>query len=147
MADDGSSGDGPCWTNLAKIQAANYDIMLPDERGHGLTDPPAKSDAADAQTEDLERLITELELEKPIVIGHSMGSSSVACFATKHPHASRSGILAAPRLIPRLYGTGAANAADSTHVRILSREQASIDDLVQGCVGRSPSWRLLGCQI
>ena len=45
----GSSDDGLCWTNLAKELEADYDIIMPDARGHGLSDPPSKTDSADAQ--------------------------------------------------------------------------------------------------
>jgi pimeloyl-ACP methyl ester carboxylesterase len=34
----GSSDDGLCWTNLAKELEANFDIILPDARGHGLSE-------------------------------------------------------------------------------------------------------------
>ena len=92
----GSSDNGLCWTNLAKELTNEYDIILPDARGHGLSDPPAKSDPADAQAEDLAGLIRKLKLEKPIVMGHSMGSSSVAWFAAKYPNIPRVVILEDP---------------------------------------------------
>ena len=98
----GSSDNGLCWTNLAKELTNEYDIILPDARGHGLSDPPTKSDSADAQAEDLAGLIRKLKIEKPIVMGHSMGSSSVAWFAAKYPNIPRAVILEDPRLTPRL---------------------------------------------
>ncbi len=66
----GSSDDGLCWTNLARELEDEYDIIMPDARGHGLSDPPSKSDSADAQAEDLTGLIRALDLEKPIMMGH-----------------------------------------------------------------------------
>jgi len=97
----GSSDDGLCWTNLAKELVADYDIILPDARGHGLSDPPKKSDTADAQAEDLAGLIRALKLDKPIMMGHSMGSSSVAWFAAMYPDIPGAVILEDPRLIRR----------------------------------------------
>jgi pimeloyl-ACP methyl ester carboxylesterase len=81
----GSSDDGRCWTNLAKELQGDFDIILPDARGHGLSDPPAASDSADVQAEDIAGLIKELKLTKPIVMGHSMGASAAAWFAAKYP--------------------------------------------------------------
>jgi len=85
----GSSDDGLCWTNLAKELEGDYDIIMLDARGHGLSDPPSKSDSAEAQAEDLAGLIRELKLEWLILIGHSMGSASVAWFAAKYPDVPR----------------------------------------------------------
>ena len=97
----GYSDDGLCWTNLAKELESHYDIIMADARGHGLSDPPTKSDPADVQAEDLAGLIRELKLEQPILMGHSMGSASVAWLAAKYPDLPRAVILEDPRLIPR----------------------------------------------
>ena len=96
----GSSDDGLCWTALAKELEADYDLILPDARGHGLTDPPKASDPADVQVEDLAGLIRELKITKPIMMGHSMGASSVAWFAAKYPDVPRAVVLEDPGLRP-----------------------------------------------
>ena len=75
------SDDGLCWTNLAREFQGQYDIIMFDARGHGLSNPPSPSDPPDVQVEDLAGLIKELKLGRPILMGHSMGSSSVARFA------------------------------------------------------------------
>ncbi len=95
----GSSDDGLCWTNLAKEFQDRYDIIMFDARGHGLSDPPTPSDPADVQVEDLAGLITALKLEKPILMGHSMGSASVAHFAAKYPDVPRAVVLEDPALV------------------------------------------------
>lgn len=100
----GSSDDGLCWTNLARELEASFDIIMPDARGHGLTDPPTASDPADVQVEDLAALIRELKLVKPILMGHSMGSSSVAWFAAKYPDVPRGVVLEDPGLAARRPG-------------------------------------------
>ena len=43
----GSSDNGMCWTNLAKELVDDYDIILPDARGHGLSDPNSADDPPD----------------------------------------------------------------------------------------------------
>ena len=95
----GSSDDGLCWTNLAKEIQDGYDIIMFDARGHGLSDPPTPSDPPDVQVEDLAGLIKELKLERPILMGHSMGSASVAHFAAKYPDVPRAVILEDPALV------------------------------------------------
>ena len=79
----GSSDDGLCWTNLAKELEQDFDIIMFDARGHGLSDAPTPSDPPDVQVEDLAGLIRELKLVKPILMGHSMGSASVTLVCGK----------------------------------------------------------------
>ena len=141
----GSSDDGLCWTSLAKDLTDDYDVVLPDARGHGLTDPARADDPADVQAEDIAALIRELKLERPIVMGHSMGASSAAWFAAKYPDVPRAIVLEDPGLLPRPRRQRA-NASEIRD-RILERNQTSYDDLVQGCVERSPTWGLEECRI
>lgn len=146
----GFSDDGRCWTNLAKELADRYDIILPDARGHGLSDPPAPSDAADAQAEDLAGLIRELKLEKPVVMGHSMGSSSVAWFAAKYPDVPRAVILEDPRLVPRPPGESrtrsSAEGQKKRSAQILERNNSTYEELVAQCMKNSPTWGQSECE-
>lgn len=146
----GSSDNGLCWTNLARELADEYDIIMPDARGHGLSDPPSKSDSADTQAEDLAGLIRALDLEKPIMMGHSMGSSSVAWFAAKYPEIPGAVILEDPRLIARPPG----NARNSTNAaaqkrraaQILARNNKTYDELVADCLKNNPQWGRSECE-
>jgi len=146
----GSSDDGLCWTSLARELAGDYDIVMPDARGHGLSDPPSQSDGPDVQAEDLAAMIRELNLRKPIVMGHSMGASAAARFAAKYPDALSALILEDPGLAPRAYRAGPTTSGDAVeraHARILERNQTSFEDLVKECVEDSPSWGLEECRI
>ena len=108
----GSSDDGLCWTNLAKEIQDSYDIIMFDARGHGLSDPPTPSDPADVQVEDLAALIRALKLERPILMGHSMGSASVAQFAARYPDVPRAVILEDPALVRPADARDGRDAAD-----------------------------------
>jgi pimeloyl-ACP methyl ester carboxylesterase len=145
----GSSDDGLCWTNLAKEIQDGYDIIMFDARGHGLSDPPTASDAPDAQVEDLAGLIKELKLERPILMGHSMGSSSVAMFAAKYPDVPRAVILEDPGLVrPATPAGGAASptpSIDERRATILARNNMSEAALVAGCMKNSPKWGQSEC--
>lgn len=143
----GSSDDGLCWTALAKELEASYDLILPDARGHGLSDPPSASDSADAQVEDLAGLIRELKLTKPILMGHSMGAASVAWFAAKYPDVPRAVILEDPGLGARPGGGAANTDREQRRAQILARNNTSYDDMVAQCVKNSPTWGLQECRI
>ena len=147
----GSSDDVLCWTALAKELEDDYDIILPDARGHGLSDPPSKTDHADAQAEDLAGLIRALKLEKPILMGHSMGSSSVAWFAAKYPDIPRAVILEDPGLTPRPPSNPRAadntDAQEKRRAHILARNNMTYEELVTQCLKSNPQWGLSECKI
>ena len=147
----GYSDDGLCWTNLAKELEKDYDIVMADARGHGLSDPPSADDPADAQAEDLAGLIRELKLEKPIVMGHSMGSASAAWFAAKYPDIPRAVILEDPRLVSRPSSSESQNADAAAQERqraqILARNNTPYEELVAGCMKSNPKWGLNECMV
>ena len=147
----GFSDNGLCWTNLAEALEDDYDIIMADARGHGLSDPPSESDPADAQAEDLAGLIRELKLQKPILMGHSMGSSSVAWCAAKYPDIPRAVILEDPRLIPRSPRDPRASsnvaAQEKRRNQILARNNTPYEELVAGCLKNNPQWGRSECEI
>jgi pimeloyl-ACP methyl ester carboxylesterase len=143
----GSSDDGLCWTNLAREFQDQYDIVMFDARGHGLSDPPTPSDPPDVQVEDLAGLIKELKLSRPILMGHSMGSSAVARFAAKYPDVARAVILEDPGLVRNTASTGAAaQTPDQRRAAILVRNNTTEEVLVAGCMKNSPKWGQSECE-
>lgn len=143
----GSSDDGLCWTNLAREIQDGYDIIMFDARGHGLSDPPTPSDPPDVQVEDLAGLITALKLERPILMGHSMGSASVAHFAAKYPDVPRAVILEDPALVRRPPAAGAqAPGVEERRANILARNNTTEAALVEGCMKSSPKWGRSECE-
>lgn len=81
----GITDDGACWTRVARDLAADYDVIMMDLRGHGLSDAPANGYSIDRMAEDLAALITQLKLEKPLVLGHSLGGIITLTLAALHP--------------------------------------------------------------
>ncbi|MEZ5400125.1 MAG: alpha/beta hydrolase [Bryobacteraceae bacterium] len=146
----GSSDDGLCWTALARELEGRYDVIMPDARGHGQSDPPSASDPADAQVDDLAGLIRELKLDKPIVMGHSMGASAAAWFGAKYPDMARAIILEDPGLLPRPAGAappGGAGTQETRRAAILARNNQSLEQLVEGCMNGSPKWGRAECEV
>lgn len=80
----GFSGSGWSWYEIARALEANFDLILPDTRGHGQSHRCAKGEQTDL-TGDLAGLITALELEKPVVGGHSLGANYAARVAACYP--------------------------------------------------------------
>jgi N-formylmaleamate deformylase len=69
----GFSDNGLCWTPVARDLEAEFDVILPDMRGHGLSERVRPGEAVDMAA-DLAGLIRALELDRPTLIGHSMGA-------------------------------------------------------------------------
>src|SRR5947209_17951539 len=54
----GATDDGLCWTRVAQALETEYDVIMPDARGHGLSDAPAEGYTASDHAADLAGLIT-----------------------------------------------------------------------------------------
>jgi len=69
----GFSDNGLCWLPVARELNDAYCIIMPDMVGHGLSSRASEVKDIDMAT-DIVSLIESLGLEKPVVVGHSMGA-------------------------------------------------------------------------
>src|SRR3954468_16110314 len=67
----GFSEDGLVWTALAEGLEAEYDVTMPDARGHGQSDAAETGLGTAELASDLHGIISGLGLDKPAVLGHS----------------------------------------------------------------------------
>lgn len=76
--------DGRMWLRTALQLASDYDVMMPDVRGHGLSSPMPSDLRVDTLSDDMVALIDTLNLfDAPIIVGHSMGADIAARLAAK----------------------------------------------------------------
>ena len=94
----GFSDNGLCWTRVAQVLEENYDLIMPDARGHGLSEAPEGEYTARVHAADLAGLIRALGLGKPALMGHSMGGSTVANTAAFYPDLVACAVLEDPSL-------------------------------------------------
>jgi len=80
----GIFGTSDNWVGIAKVLSENHQVFLLDLRNHGHS---PWSDVFDYQvmSEDLMEFIQDHSLEKPLLIGHSMGGKVVMQFDLNHP--------------------------------------------------------------
>ncbi len=66
-----------------------------DQRGHGLSDRAAElaDYSRDHMADDIRGFIAALGLDRPLVIGHSMGGMNAMTFAARHPQQLRALVL------------------------------------------------------
>ena len=69
----GAMGTGQVWKPYVPILSNDFNIILPDVRGHGKTENPDKKIDLHLITDDIAALIDALKLNKPYVCGWSMG--------------------------------------------------------------------------
>ena len=73
------------WLPVMTDLAADYRLILPDLRGHGQSDHPESGYLLDDYADDLERIVAHFELERPILLGHSLGGLTAVTWAKQHP--------------------------------------------------------------
>lgn len=71
------------WITLARRFSEHYKVVLVDQRNHGKSFHDDVFDY-EAMSADLERLISDLALENPILLGHSMGGKTVMQYCAFH---------------------------------------------------------------
>ena len=92
----GVTDDGLCWTPVAEALAQEYDVVMVDARGHGRSDAPEQGYGRLEQAEDLAGIITGLGLERPAILGHSMGAATALVLAGTYPDLPRTVLLEDP---------------------------------------------------
>jgi len=81
----GVMDNGLCWTPLGRVLASDYDVILPDARGHGLTHISDETWTYNAMADDVALLIKDLNVDKIQLVGHSMGANTAALVSAKYP--------------------------------------------------------------
>jgi len=91
--------NGLCWTELAQVLASDYDIIMPDARGHGQSSAPSQGYRYEDHAADIAGLLTALQLPPAFLLGHSMGGMTAAVVASRTPALLRGLVLADPTFL------------------------------------------------
>jgi N-formylmaleamate deformylase len=91
----GFTDSGACWSPVARVLESEYDVIMPDMRGHGRSARVSPDKDVDMPA-DLAGLIRGLGLEKPILGGHSMGAMTTFQAATRFHGLARALVLEDP---------------------------------------------------
>jgi pimeloyl-ACP methyl ester carboxylesterase len=73
--------------------APAHRVVSLDLRGHGDSDKPHGDYSTEVLVEDIRRVITNLGLNRPVVVGHSRGGSLALALAMAHPRLTRALVL------------------------------------------------------
>ncbi|GLV53450.1 hypothetical protein KDH_03040 [Dictyobacter sp. S3.2.2.5] len=100
---------------IAEDLARDHRVFAYDLRGRGKSDRPEHGYSVPIHAADLSALISALELERPIVLGHSLGALVSLYFAAHYPTQLSQLILADGEPPPLEQGRGSTSLVDSSH--------------------------------
>ena len=136
----GFSDNGLCWEPVAAELEAEYDVLMPESRGHGLSErvqPGEKFDMA----ADLAGFIRAMELDRPIVGGHSMGAANTFQLGARFPKLVRALVLEDPPW-SAAHASGPKPLGEESPLGkwMLSLQDQSLEQVMAQCRVDHPSW-------
>ena len=90
----GATDNGKCWGRVAEALEGEFELIAYDARFHGLSDAPA--DGKFGGGDDLVAFVEALGIERPALLGHSMGAMTVAQASASKPELFRCAVLEDP---------------------------------------------------
>lgn len=82
----GFGGRAAYWAHQLAHFQDTYRVIAPDMRGHGLSDAPVADYSVAKLTDDLERILSALNVPEPfILVSHSFGGAVCAELIRRHP--------------------------------------------------------------
>ncbi len=100
----GVTDSGKCWSRVAGELIESYDVVMPDARGHGRSDAPDIGYGEEDRAADVAGVIRALGIDRPVLLGHSMGAATAISTAALFPDLVRAVILEDPPWPGRSYG-------------------------------------------
>ncbi|MBA3815987.1 MAG: alpha/beta hydrolase [Parachlamydiaceae bacterium] len=91
--------NGRCWAPLARALEEDYDVIMPDARGHGNSSAPEEGYCYNNLAVEVMGLCEALGLTSPVLLGHSMGGMTAAVVASQNPKHLRGLILVDPAFL------------------------------------------------
>jgi N-formylmaleamate deformylase len=137
----GFSDSGLCWLRTARALEAEYELILPDLRGHGLS-PRLRPGEVPDHAADMAAFIKALGLQGAVLGGHSMGASTSAALEARFPGLVRALVLEDPAW--RAQGTTAPVTTSNWQWLVDAQARgASLEEIVT--IGRQtrPGWDLM----
>jgi pimeloyl-ACP methyl ester carboxylesterase len=139
----GVTDNGMCWIRVADALSKDYDLILPDSRGHGFSDAPEMGYGVDDRSADVAGLIQVLNLDRPVIIGHSMGAETAIGIASTYPDLIRAVILEDPPWPGRFWGSTPEERSDRAAQwgeDIRKQKNVGVDELIQQARQQHPDW-------
>jgi 3-oxoadipate enol-lactonase len=141
-----SAGDGPPLVLLHGLSATRrnvvqgsrhlvkrgYRLVAYDARGHGVSGPPVDPEAYEYAdlVADLERVLEELDIDRPVLVGSSMGAAAAMAFALDHPER----VPALVQITPAYTGERTTRVPADVWARLAEAMEDGVDAFVDAAV-------------
>jgi len=138
----GFTDNGLCWTPVARELEDSFDVIMPDMRGHGLSSRAKEGDQVDMAS-DVKQLIEKLELKRPVVGGHSMGSMVTFDLGIRFPDLARALFFEDPLWwveSPLKKADEEPGGDDSIVAWARTLPDTPLDEMIEGYTRDNPTW-------
>lgn len=92
--------DQSTWRDQIEAFAPKHRIIAVDLRGHGQSDKPDQDYDIAGFADDMAWILREIGLDRPVIIGHSMGGVTTLNLLRKHPDMARAAVLVDAGIMP-----------------------------------------------
>ena len=134
----GITDDGLCWARVARALEPDFDVVMVDARGHGRSEAPERGYGLVELANDLAGVIEGLGLERPAILGHSMGAITTLALAGLYPQVPGAILLEDP---PAWWVEGPVpGTLDRFRSRILANQRMTRDELIAERRREQPRW-------
>jgi N-formylmaleamate deformylase len=134
----GITDDGLCWTRVARSMEPDFDVIMVDARGHGRSEAPERGYGLAELATDLAGVIEGLGLERPAILGHSMGAITTLALAGLYPQVPGAILLEDP---PAWWVEGPApGTLERFRSSILANQRMTRDELIAERRREQPRW-------
>ena len=134
----GASDNGLCWAPVAELLAKQYDVIMPDAQGHGLSDRIDRNFNEENHAHQVAGLVQELGISKPILMGHSMGAGVTSVVASKYPDLPRAIIL--EDIAWDGYKLLQAKTNSEVSRSLIEKTSRTREELINECRKANPRW-------
>jgi len=138
----GITDNGLCWAREAEVLESAFDVIMVDARGHGLSDRPEHGYLPGDHAADLAALIEALALDRPRLMGHSMGAMTTALMAYERPDLVSRMVLEDPPFRDQAASDNPANAQEMAEwkKRLAAQQQLPTTEIIAAGRVVNPGW-------
>jgi N-formylmaleamate deformylase len=139
----GLTDNGMCWIRVADDLREDYDLILPDTRGHGLSAKPEGPYDIETRAADVAGLIEALELDRPVLMGHSLGGQAALAVAALYPERVRAIIAEDPAWLDESPEEQRHASMEEWVAGLCAQQAQTVSELMATVQADNPHWHEL----
>jgi pimeloyl-ACP methyl ester carboxylesterase len=122
---------GRRWIPLADELAEDYEVVAYDARGHGRSDAPETGYHLTDRIADLRGVVDGLSLDNPVLVGHSLGATTVGWTAARHRALPKGVVLVDPDCLHSLPTESPEDLFEESRSYLAETFDHSVEELIE----------------